>query len=303
LSSFILSIGSIYLFIIIGYIYKFSFKDGVSEKSFVLLTVYFLTPMLTFWGLTKKSFDTEFLFVPILYFIITVLSIFVSYFLAKIFFDEPKEKSIITVASAIGNTGNLGIPLGVALFGEESLIYTSIINVANIFIVYSFGAYFYSRGSFSIKESIINLLKLPVIWVAIVAIIFNLNQIVIPIEIDRALEMGAYTSMVIQLVIFGIYLYNLSFKTFSKKLLFSTLLIKFFLIPLIGLMILNSLNLSQIVVTIIMLELIVPLAITNINLASLYDCKPNEVTSLVFVTTIIFIPYIYLFLTYFKSYF
>ncbi|WP_245394676.1 AEC family transporter [Sulfurospirillum diekertiae] len=78
--------------------------------------------------------------------------------IALIFFKEDiKEKSIITICVIIGNTGNLGIPLGIALFGDDSILYMSMINITNVFIVYTLGVFFYSRGNFSIKQSLFNI--------------------------------------------------------------------------------------------------------------------------------------------------
>jgi predicted permease len=41
------------------------------------------------------------------------------------------------------------------------------------------------------------------------------------------------------------------------------------------------------------MEMITPLAVANINLASLYDCKPNDVTSLILLSTLLFIPILF----------
>ncbi|HHD78592.1 MAG TPA: transporter, partial [Epsilonproteobacteria bacterium] len=40
-------------------------------------------------------------------------------------------------------------------------------------------------------------------------------------------------------------------------------------------------------------EMMVPLAVANINLASLYECKPKDVTSLILISTVLFIPLLF----------
>lgn len=288
----VLSVGSIYLFILLGYFAKRRLKEELQEKSLVILSIYFLQPMLTFWGLSTKSLDTDLLQAPLIYAGISILCIFVSFLLARAFFTDAKERSIVTIASAIGNTGNLGIPLGIALFGEDSIIYTSLINVANILIIYTLGVYFYARGKFSIKDSLYNIVKLPLIWFALLAICLNLAQITLHPAILQALQMGAYASMVLQLMIFGMYLYSVKLKSINIKLNVHVGLIKFIIIPGISFMILHSLGLESFVIGVILLELLVPLAVTNVNLASLYDCRPIDVTSLVLFSSLLFVPYI-----------
>ena len=268
------------------------FKEELQEKGMILLSIYFLQPMLAFWGLSSKPLNLELLQAPFWYIVISLLCMAISYGVAALFFKDTKEKSIITISVVIGNTGNLGIPLGIALFGEESIIYTTMINVANVFIVYTLGVFFYSRGNSSIKESLFNIIKLPVIWFALLALVFNFLHISIHPSILKSLEMGAYCTMVIQLIIFGMYLFNVNLKSVNQKLLLHVGILKFVLAPLIsGLILFIWLPLPPIVAVLIFLELIVPLAVTNVNLSALYDCKPLDVTALVFFTSLFFIPF------------
>ena len=287
-----LAVICVYVFILLGFLAKKMLKEELQEKSLVILSIYFLQPMLSFWGLSTKKIDISLLQAPLFYALISLACIIMSFFLAKIFFQDPKERSIITISSAIGNTGNLGIPIGIALFGEDSIVYTSLINVANIFIVYTVGVYFYSRGSFEIKDSLKNIFKLPLIWFALLALLLNFNGIKLHPAIFNALQMGAYAAMVLQLLIFGMYLYSVQLRSINKKLLLHVSSIKFIFIPLIALFFLNNMLIDDYVLYIILLELLVPLAVTNVNLSSLYDCKPIDVTTLVFLTSLLFIPYI-----------
>jgi predicted permease len=287
-----LAVICVYVFILLGFLAKKMLKEELQEKSLVILSIYFLQPMLSFWGLSTKKIDISLLQAPLFYALISLACIIMSFFLAKIFFQDAKERSIVTISSAIGNTGNLGIPIGIALFGEDSIVYTSLINVANIFIVYTVGVYFYSRGSFEIKDSLKNIFKLPLIWFALLALLLNFNGIKLHPAIFNALQMGAYAAMVLQLLIFGMYLYSVQLRSINKKLLLHVSSIKFIFIPLIALFFLNNMLIDDYVLYIILLELLVPLAVTNVNLSSLYDCKPIDVTTLVFLTSLLFIPYI-----------
>lgn len=267
-------------------------KEEMNEKGLILLSIYFLQPILSFWGLSTKRIDTTLLQVPLIYILLSLGAILISYGVAKFFFTDIKDQSIVTICVVIGNTGNLGIPLGIALFGEASIIYTSMINVANVFMVYTLGVFFYSRGNFSLKESLHNIVKLPVIWFAFIALFLNLSDVSIPQSLLKSLEMGAYCTMVIQLIIFGMYLFNIKLKSINLKLLAHVSVIKFVITPVVIYFILfHLLSLEPMVAVLIYLELIVPLAVTNVNLSALYDCKPLEVTSLIFMTSLFFIPF------------
>ena len=65
---------SIYFFILIGFIAKKLFSE-LNEKSFVIISVYFLQPFLTLWGLTIKPIDFNALKAPIIY--LTIIFTFI----------------------------------------------------------------------------------------------------------------------------------------------------------------------------------------------------------------------------------
>jgi len=288
----LLSLIGIYLFIALGFFGKKHFGDRIDEKSIVILSIYLLQPMLVFWGLTTREIDINAIDAGVLFLSSSILLLIISYLFSKILFEDIKERSVATVSSIIGNTGNLGIPLGIALFGEGSILYTSLINMVNIFIVYTVGVYFYSRGNFSIKESFKNIFKLPAIWFGVLAILYNISGFSIPHNFELPLKMGAYSTMVLQLMIFGIYLATVKAHNIHTKLLGFVLSFKFIIIPISAYILLSLVDVDILVRNVLILELLTPLAVMNVNLASLYDSLPKQVAFLTFATTALFMVYI-----------
>lgn len=290
-----LSILAIYVFILLGYIAKKIFKDELGERGMVIISVYFLHPIFSFWGLSTKPMNLELLKVPMYYLLFSCLTIVLGYIAARLFFEDKKDRSIMTIASAINNTGNLGIPLGIALFGADSIIYTSMMSVANTLMTYTLGVFFYSAGNSSMKEAFLNIFKLPVIWAAILAMILNFSGVVIHPILFKSLEMGAYCMVVLQLIIFGMYLCSMKLGELNLKLLLHVHLLKFVVLPTVTIgLLFFVLPLEPFVASVLFLELIVPLAVTNVNIAALYDCKPIDVASLILFTSILFIPFLLL---------
>ncbi len=287
----LLSLLSVYFFVLLGVLSKVFFKDKIDSKTVTLLSVYFLQPFLTFWGLTKEKIDSSLIEAPLIYLAIVLSMLFVLYFVSFLIFSDKKERNVFTIASLIGNTGNLGIPLGIALFGEISIPYTTLINIANVFVVYSFGTYFYSRGSFDALKSLLNVVKIPILWAAVFAIIVNIYSVHIPSYIENSLKMGAYASIVIQLMLFGIYLYSVKIKSINLKLTIFTIVVKFIVLPLVTYVVLSYLSIEPLLKGILLMSLMMPLAVANINLAALYDSLPKEVTALIFITSILFLGY------------
>jgi hypothetical protein len=134
-----------------------------------------------------------------------------------------------------------------------------------------------------------NILKLPVLWAAMVAIALNLIGYHPSPAVDKTLMTGAYASMTMQLVLFGIYLYGIKLGEINAKLSLWISGTKFILIPMIAWIVLGQIEMESSVKGMVFLELMVPLAVANVNLASLYNCSPRTVTVEVFVTSVLFL--------------
>ena len=293
MTSILFSIFGIYLFILVGYFAKRHFKAEMDERTITLLSVYFLQPFLTFWGLLKRPIDTSLVFTPLLYLGVVFIALLLMLPLVRKLFSDNKERSIATVAALIGNTGNLGIPLGIAIFGEESIPYTTVINLANVFFVYTLGVYFYSRGDFDVRKSLLNILRLPMLWAALVAITLNLTGYFPSESVEKTLMMGAYTSMTMQLILFGVYLYEVKIRELSLRLTYWSNSVKFLLLPLITFGLLSFIEMDAMVKGILFMELIMPLAVSNVNLAALYNCRPKDTTAQVFISSVLFLGIIF----------
>jgi predicted permease len=277
----------IYLFIVIGFIAKKRFPE-IHEKSFVIISVYFLQPFLTFWGLMLKPIHLSTANAPLTYLAIIFISFIFTFSLAKFFF-KGKDKNIVTITSLVGNTGNLGIPLSLALFGNDGAFWATIINISNVLFIYSFAIFFYA-GKFNI-ENAKRIFKIPIIWVGILAVILNSNGVVFNSDVMKILQMGAFSSMVIQLIIFGIYTANIKIHKIDKKLSLAMVFEKFIILPVVGAIFLHFLRINPLLSKVILLEVMVPIAVSNVNLAALFDTEPEEVAWLVILTSVLFIPY------------
>lgn len=229
-----------------------------------------------------------------IYFIAIFLTFFIAYLYSiKQFKNEKENKSIFLASSLVGNTGNLGIPLGIALFGEQSVPYTSIINIANVFFIYIFSVYFFSGNKFNFLKSLKVILKIPAISVSVFALSFNYLGFELNSDFDKFFTMGAYSSIVLQLIIFGIFMSQVKIKTANWNLAVNVSLFKHIILPIIGLFIILQFDINPMLGAIIFLELTVPLAINNINLSALYNCKPIDTTFAVLISSIIFIVMIF----------
>lgn len=290
----ILSLAFVYVFIALGFIAKKIFKDQINPKTLTLISVYFTQPFVAMWGFSTARLHYDQFIVPFIYLVIIIALLIPTILLSKIIFEDKKNRAIFSIAGFVGNTGNIGIPLGIAIFGESSVIYTTLINLANVFVVYIIGVYIYSRGSFDIKTSLKNIIKIPIIPVSIIAIMLNTSGFVPSGEFKEFLKMGAYAGIVLQLFLLGTFLEGIKIREIHPKLFIGTLTQKFLIVPFATALLLSFISLSPTIKAILLMEMLTPLAVANINLASLYECRPKDVTTLILLSTLLFIPIVFI---------
>ena len=270
--------------------------NEIDERTLVLLSVYFLQPMLAFWGILGKKMEVGDFAAPALYLAISIIGSVIGFVFFSRFVADKKDAVLITAAGVIGNTGNLGIPLLVGLFGKDAAFYAVLVNTANVFVLYIIGVFLYSMGNFTTREALKNIVSIPVIWFSFLAIVMNFAGVTLVPSVALVVEMGAHTSMVIQLVIFGVFMAGLGGVSVEKKTLVFAMVNKFAFMPLIAFVVLSFCDISLFVKTVVFLQVCMPLAVSNVNLASLYDCKPYAVTALILVSAMLFLLLIFPFL-------
>ena len=162
---------------------------------------------------------------------------------------------------------------------------------------YIFSVYFFAREQFLLKDAILAIFKIPAIWFTLFALFINYQQIPINKHISTALEMGAYTSLTLQLIIFGTYLYSVKIKTIPWKLSLQISFVKHILLPIIGILIIISFtNLNSMVASILIMELMMPLAVNNVNFSVIYNTKPTDVAATILVSSAIFVAILHFYI-------
>ncbi len=276
----------IYIFIILGFLAKKQFK--IDGKTLVILSTYYLQPFLTLWGIMLMPINKTLILAPF-YYLIAVFIALIFTFLTSLFLKDKKDRIIATLTPLIGNTGNLGIPISYFFWGEMGAMIATLINLANIFFIYSFGIFFFAKGEYSFKEAFKKIIKIPVMWFGILALLLNLKGIHFSNDIMKILQMGAFSSIVVQLIIFGVYIADIKIKTDDKKLILITLFNKFIIFTFIGFVVLKFLGINAKYLWPILLEISTPLAVTNVNLTALFNFYPQKVSFLVLISSIIFL--------------
>jgi predicted permease len=288
----LITVVGIYIFIVLGFLAKKKFNE-IDGKTLVILSTYFLQPFLTLWGIMLVPLNFELAVSPVAYLTAVFASLVFTAFFAFLLKDR-KERIIASLTPLIGNTGNLGIPLSYALFGDVGASIATMVNLANIFFIYSFGVFFFASGKYSFKDAFKKIVKIPVMWFGILALVLNISGVTFSKDIMKILQMGAFASIVVQLLIFGIYVAEIKTREISFKLGIITVFNKFIIFPAVSFFVLKLFHLNALFFKAVMLEILTPLAVTNVNLSALFDLYPRKVAMLVIVTSVLFLGVVFL---------
>ena len=208
-------------------------QSGVLSK----LLMYLALPFMIFSGVIKNlTFNREYL---LLLGVVTVIGIvvilgmfFVSVPLTKMEKDK-KTRGMLRFCAVFANNGFLGIPLAVAVFGADSLVFTvlMVLNIINNVLMYTLGAYLTTgdKKNISVKKAFLN----PVLAAFVFGCICNLLGV--KKYVPEVITFSDHFSSVvtpISMTIIGMKLGATSFKTlFRSGKLYYISLLKLVLFP------------------------------------------------------------------------
>lgn len=268
------------------------------KHSIAKILLFLLAPLIVFNASINVKLDASVLFLPTFFFIFSSTLAFTLLFLFKKVWND-NTANLLAFSTATGNTGNIGIPLAI-LFLEPHLVDVFIFTVlASILYQNSVGYYITAKGSFTAKESLKKVFKLPIIYAFILGIILNLYGFKMP---DMLLSYtgylkGAYAILGMMLLGMGMEKIR-SNNSFDIKFISYALMIKFVLWPVVILTFifidknyLHFLNDNGLYMVMFLFS-IVPLAGNTVTVATLLNVKPEKMSLTVFISTVISLFYI-----------
>lgn len=288
-------IAPLYLNIGIGYILAKYFR--IKREQIAFLLVYILGPVVIFFAVLSIEINMQLVFLPLFIFIFGSV---IAFYILKKYKSEWNDASVNTLAftCGTGNTGYFGIPLAMILL-EPS--------VANIFIFGTLasllyenttGFYVTAKGSFTARQSIIKVLKLPLLYAFIAGLSFNLvgfrtPEVIVPYFENLKWAYGILGMMMLGMGMKGFNLHE----DFDKKYIRISYFFKFIFWPAVVLAIIfvdktfiNFLN--EEIYKVMFLFSIVPLAGNTVTLAVLLKAKPEKASFTVLLSTIVSVIYI-----------
>lgn len=121
-----------------------------------------------------------------------------------------EQRAAVTLVSGISNNGNMGIPVCLFAFGEAALPLASLYYVMSAIVTNTLGSVVASSGRAPVREALGQVLRLPLLYAALLGLLMNHFQLPLYTGLFRAVDLLGSAAIPLMLVMLGIQLSSTS---------------------------------------------------------------------------------------------
>lgn len=281
----------------IGYISQKLLKMDI--KSISAMALYILLPLLTFDTFYRNELTVDYLYLFIFSIIITVILIGIT-ILAGWFMKSTKEDiSAILLGSLFPNSGNYGAPVMLFALGAVAFDYAIVLMVLHGFIISTVGIFIASFGSgatISVKDAVISIFRIPVIYGAAAGLLFQLANISIDDKLMDIIQMTGNAAIPVVMLILGMQLARIKKENFELRNINAVVIIRMIISPVVAMVLVLFMPVDETMKMVFIILNAMPVAANSTMLAVQFNVKPNLVSFSTLVTTLLSLLTIPLFL-------
>lgn len=269
----------------LGYVLQRIRKMDVRSVSAV--TIYIFVPALVFEAFYTRDLSGEFSKILLMSFIILFAMIFINKILSVIFRWERSVESGMILSNAFMNAGNYGSPVILFAFGEEAFVYAVLFMSIQTIQMNFFGIYYALRGKSGMKQALLTILKMPATYAMLLAFLMKWLNIELATQAMEVVNMLAAVAIPLMMVGLGMQLANIAFREFdvSKVALSSSL--RLIISPLITWLFVLIIPMSDLLGNVLIVIAAMPTAATTTMFALEFRARPDLVSSITLVTTVL----------------
>ena len=294
----------LFIYIIMGYVGGKFLK--LERETIATFLFYLINPLAIFHNLAHTKIEHTLFLIPIIFFVLSCLICIIFYYLGKRIWNN-EIQNIIAYSAGTGNVGYMLFPIIIALFGQEYAAPFFLIVVGISLYENSLGFYISAAGKYTARNSLIKLMKLPTLYAFILGASFSYFDIQVYSVITTFTNnvSGLYT--VVGMMMIGLSLAPIKRLKIDFKFLGVSILARYIVWPAVmfGTIIIDrnithlySNNLHQL----FMISAFIPMAVTSLVLATIFEIHPEKVAMSVMITTVTAIIYIPLIIKFILTY-
>lgn len=256
-------------------------RIGFDTKSISTMALYLMSPVLVFRTFYTTVFNQEYVYFILYTFGLCFLLISVVFILSWINRYTNSQTCGMILASAFMNNGNYGTPVVLLLFGATGLESAIILMVIQQLVMCTIGVYYAAKGgkgTSGIKESLRAVKRMPIIYGAIVGVMFQLLHIELSKPVYQAVDLVANAAIPTIMIVLGMQLATISVRNLAKKKLSFSLAIKLAISPVIAYVLTLFLPVNDVTKQIMIIMAAMPTAANTTMYAMQFDTEPEFVS-------------------------
>jgi len=288
------------LIVLLGSLLTYFFSDldiDEARANISRLVLGVFLPALNFQVIYSTNIGNEFWKIPLVMFCGLIILLCVSTIVFSFLRLKRSVKASMILGSSFSNVTYLGIPVLRNLFPEavHQVTKTAILSEMTLtplnLIVGSALASFYGdkRGEFSINLALLQIVKMPLIWAVVIAIVVNLFNVPVPEFILKAVDLLAATVSGLMMLVLGMALKYSAFKTLRESIhvIIPFVLLKLALLPFIIYFLATFVSIPPPFFNAVVIESAMPSQLIVFVTATRYGLDTEYLAIAVFITTVI----------------
>jgi len=200
-------------FAVIGLSALINRKQKKSPQMLSKLSIYFLFPAFIVYYLSSIEINLEEIgSITIMAIGSAILLLLIGIVLGKALKLPNKIRTSFILCMFYGNVGALGFTIIGFAYGDLGFQKATLFYAVSQFFVNPIAIFIASRGSASIKESFLNIVKNPIIYALFIGLLISVSGISLPQPINLSISLISQAAIPIQLVILGFQLARVNLK-------------------------------------------------------------------------------------------
>jgi predicted permease len=190
------------------------------------------------------------------------------------------------LAGAIGNNGNMGIPICFFAFGEAGVALATVYYAITSFLSNTVGVVIASAGSSTLLRALRHSLQSPVLYSAILGLGLNQAHIAVPQSLFSAVDLLAGAAVPGMLVLLGMQLRGTRFGG-DQRIVWRSVLIRLIASPLVAWALCLWMGVGGLERQVLIVQAAMPTAVMTTVLATEFNAAPRLVAAAVLATSLL----------------
>jgi predicted permease len=262
---------------------------SIDPRPIATLLIYLIAPLTFFRALILGGPTPAYLLLTLALFVTASLVAVLFHRLARHGFG-PHESALLAFSSGTGNTGYFGLPLAMVLLPAEGVTLYLFCVLGVTLYEFTVGFYLSARGQFSMRQSLVKILRLPLVYTFLCALAVSGAGLEVPDAVIEGMAVFPATYTLLGMMIIGMTLGRVSFRELDVKFIGACAAIRYIAWPLLATLAVAGLQgviyLPPELALALLLVGVVPMAANVVVVAMELGIAPEKGAMAVLITTL-----------------